>query len=187
MENHSQFSGCRNSCNKLLRVDFLKRWNYLCYSMLLLWKAVVLELGVQGLQAYLQKFDLLKIWAKALKISVKMAPNIVWLKKAAPKVCIETHEDFFLEVTPKRGLHDLCGRKFVGKSCTKKLFRKVWENPGKILRMLKICLLLHLWWKGTSAPVAPLLKGQFGKRPRHASILRRSCAYYSTCTLCSLL
>jgi len=38
---------------------------------------VVLELGVQGLQAYLQKFDLLKIWAKALKISVKMAPNIV--------------------------------------------------------------------------------------------------------------
>ena len=133
-----------------------------------------------------------KVWfaenlGKVLKISVKMAPNIVWLKKVTPKVCIKTHENLFLEVTPKRGLHDLCGRKFVGKSCTKKLFRKVWGNSVKILSMPKNCLLLHLWWKGASAPVALLLKGQFGKCPRHASILRRSCAYYSTWTLCSLL
>jgi len=27
--------------------------------------------------------------------------------------------DLILEVTPKRSLHDLCGRKFTGKSCTK--------------------------------------------------------------------
>jgi len=40
-----------------------------------------------------------------------------------------------------------------------------------------------LLWKGTSAPVAPLLKGQRRKCSRHASILRRPCAYYSTRTL----
>jgi len=40
-----------------------------------------------------------------------------------------------------------------------------------------------LLWKGTSAPVAPLLKGQRSKLSRHASILRRPCAYYSTRTL----
>ena len=57
-------------------------------------------------------------------------------------------------------------------------------NLGKILRTPKICLLLHLWWKGTSAPVAPLLKGQRGKCcPRYGSILRRPCAYDSTRTL----
>jgi len=39
---------------------------------------------------------------------------------------------------------------------------------------------MTLLWKGTSAPVAPLLKGQRGQRSRHTSILRRPCAYYST-------
>jgi len=53
----------------------------------------------------------------------------------------------------------------------KKLFGQVWGNSGKILCTPKICLLLHLWWKGTSAPVAPLLKGQRRKCPRHGSIL----------------
>jgi len=32
-------------------------------------------------------------------------------------------------------------------------------------------------------PLAPLLKGQRGKCPRHASILSRPCAYHSTHTL----
>jgi len=51
----------------------------------------------------------LKIWAKSqniqaksLKIRAKMAPNVVCLQTMAPNVCRKTHEDLFLEVTPKR-------------------------------------------------------------------------------------
>jgi len=32
-------------------------------------------------------------------------------------------------------------------------------------RIPKMCLLLHLWWKATSAPVAPFMKGQRGNAP----------------------
>jgi len=45
----------------------------------------------------------------------------------APKVCINTHEDLFLEVAPKRGLHDACGRIFVCKSSTKNFSGKFGE------------------------------------------------------------
>ena len=40
----------------------------------------------------------------------------------------------FLEVTPEKGIHDLCGRNFVGKIHTRKLFGQVWEIRTKILR-----------------------------------------------------
>jgi len=66
--------------------------------------------GLQGFQAHPKKFGLLKIWAKVLKIRVKIASKVVWLQKMVPKVCTKTREDVFLEVTSKRGLHDLCGR-----------------------------------------------------------------------------
>ena len=115
-----------------------------------------------GCKRFPKSFDLLKIWAKALKILVKMASNVVWLHAVGSTVCIKKHESVILEVTPKRGLHDLCGRKFAGK-VAQKTFRQVWGESGKILRTSKICLLLHLWWKGTSSPVATLLKGQKGK------------------------
>jgi len=42
----------------------------------------------------------------------------------------KTHDDFFLEVSSKKGLHDLCGRKFVGK-VAQKLFGQIWRNLGK--------------------------------------------------------
>jgi len=71
-----------------------------------------------------------KSWQKPWK-SGKMVSNVVWLQKMTPKVCIKTHEDLFLEVTPKRGLHDLCGRKFVGKSSTKNFSRKFGEIQAK--------------------------------------------------------
>jgi len=49
----------------------------------------------------------------------------------APKVCIKTHEDVFVEVTPKRGLYYLCGRKFVCKSCTRNFLGKFGEIRAK--------------------------------------------------------
>jgi len=36
-----------------------------------------------------------------------------------------------LEVTPKKGLNDLCGRKFVGKCCTKNFTGKFGEIRAK--------------------------------------------------------
>ena len=64
---------------------------------------------------YLSKMwaKLLKIQAKSLKIRAKMTPNDVGLQKTAPNVCRKAHVDLFLEVTSRKGLHDLCWRKFV--------------------------------------------------------------------------
>jgi len=50
--------------------------------------------------------------------------------KMAPNVCRETREDLFWRSYQKNGLHDLCGRKFVGK-VAQKLLGQVWENSGK--------------------------------------------------------
>ena len=86
-----------------------------------------------------------------------------------------------LEVTPTKGDH--CGRELVGKSYTKSFSGKFKEIRKKFFATPKICLLLKLWRKSTSAPVAPLLKGQRDKCPSHSSIFRRPCAYYSTRTL----
>ena len=92
--------------------------------MILLWKAMVFQVGVHGLQAHPQKF-----WfAENLG---KKGSNVVWLEKMAPKVCIKIHEDLFFEVTPKRGLHDFCGWKYIGRSCTKSFSGKFGEIRGK--------------------------------------------------------
>jgi len=91
----------------------------------------VLEVECRGCKLTPKSFHLLKIWAKALKVRVKIAPNVVRLQKMAPKICINTRENLFLEVTPKTGLHDLYGRKFVGKSCPKNFSGKFGEIKAK--------------------------------------------------------
>jgi len=45
----------------------------------------------------------------------------------APNTCRKTNEELFQEVTTKKGLHDLCGRKFVDKSRT----TTFWASLGK--------------------------------------------------------
>ena len=65
----------------------------------------------------------------------------------------------------KKGLHDLCWRKFVSK-IAQKTFRVSLEKFGqKSFALPKICLLLHLWWTGTSASIAPFWKGRGGNAP----------------------
>ena len=59
----------------------------------------------------------------------------------------------FLEVTPKK-VFMIC------KSCTKTFRESLLKFGQKSFTTPKISLLLNLWWKSTSAPVAPLLKGQ---------------------------
>ena len=118
IENHSEFSGCSKSCNDYVSS---RSWKTTKSYMILLWETVVLVGG--GDQAF---FYLLKIWSTSLKIRVEMAPNLAWLQKMAPEVCRKSHEDPFRR-SHQIGLHDLCGRAFVGKSYTK-AFR---ESLGK--------------------------------------------------------
>ena len=124
--------------------------------MIMLWKAVVFEVGVQGLQAHPQKFWFAENLGKSPK---NPGRNGVQRRLTAPKVCMKKHEDLFLEVTPKRGLHDLCGRKFVGINCTK-TFRaslgKFGQNPlhPKNLPAPTPMMKRHI------CPRCPLLKGQ---------------------------
>jgi len=100
----------------------------------------------------------------------------------APKVCIKPHEDLFWRLHQK-DVFMIFVRENVLAKVAQTPFGQVWGDSSKILLTPKLCLLLHLWWKGTSAPIAPLLKEQRGKCPRHAPILRHPCAYSSTRTL----
>jgi len=74
-----------------------------------------------------------------------MWPNIVSFQKVAPNISRKTHEDLFLDVLPKKCLHDLLPlwRNFLGKvpqNVTGKFgkFRQISFAP------LKNCLLLNL-------------------------------------------
>ena len=109
----------------MFQLDLDKLRNYLWYCYEKQW--CLLELGVRRTP---KSFDLLKIWATFLKIRLNMAPNLAWLQKMAPKVCRKSHEGGHT----KKGLHDLRGREFVGKSCTKKFSWKFGEIRAKILR-----------------------------------------------------
>jgi len=124
-----------------------------------------------------KSFDLLKILATTLIIRVKIVPNVAWIQKTAPKVCRKTYEDLFWRSHQKRSWWSLW-IKFVEKSCTKPFSGKFGKFGQKSFANPKMCQLLNLWWKGTSAAVAPLLKGQRDECPRHVSIFRRPCAYY---------
>ena len=70
----------------------------------------------------------------------KMWSNL-WFQKMAPNIFRKTHEDLFLQVLPKKGLHDLwpLWRNFVGKvpqNVTGKFWQISFAPP-------KICLLLN--------------------------------------------
>ena len=131
--------------------------------MILLWKAVVLEVGVKGLQAHAQNVWFAKNLIRSPENRVKMAPNVVWLQKMVPNVCMKTHETYFGSYTKKRSSWSLWGKMYWQK--LHKIFSvKFGEIRAKFCTP-EIGLLLHLWWKVTSAPVAPHLKGQRGKGP----------------------
>jgi len=119
--------------------------------------------GCRGYKRIPKSFDLSKIWAKLLKILAKSlkiwannlsrenhwksrqksCPTLFVFKNGAQHLQKNKWRSFFGSHT-KNGLHDLCGRKFVGKSCTKTFRANLGEIRAKILRTLKICLLLHL-------------------------------------------
>jgi len=106
----------------------------------------------------------LKIWAKSLKIRAKMAPNVVWLQKMAPNVCRKTQDDLLGEVTPKKGLHDLCGKIFGRKSRTKSFQKHLGKFGQKSFAPPKICLLLHLWADSSKVIKKITARDSMGKR-----------------------
>jgi len=110
------------------------------------------------------------------KSAWKWRPTLFYFKTWRPRFA-ENHMKTFSGGHTKKGIHDPRGREFVGKSCAKNFSWSLGKFGQKSFATPKISLLLNLWWKGTSAPVAPVLKGQRGKCPRHASIFLRPCVY----------
>jgi len=66
------------------------------------------------------------------------------LKKGAQRLQKNWWRRFFGSHT-KKGLHDLCGTKFVGKSHIKHFRARLGKFRQKSFAPPKICLLLHLW------------------------------------------
>ena len=78
---------------------------------------------VQSRKRTHKSFDLLKRWAKALKIRVKIAPNVYSLQKMTSTICIKTHEDLFVGYTNKRSSWFLWE-----KICRQKLHKNISGN-----------------------------------------------------------
>ena len=107
----------------------------------------------RGCKCTPKSFDLLKIWANLLKsgdnpqkfgrISKNLGKILESPGKSGTQRCLTSKngaqllqkkhmKTWFFWGHIKKSLHDFCGRKFVGKSCTNRvLFRQVWENSGK--------------------------------------------------------
>ena len=78
------------------------------------------------------------------KIRVKMAPNFVF-KKRHPTFAEKHVKTVSLEVTPKKGIHVLCWRKFVGETRTNTFRTRLGKFGPNSFAHPKISLLLHLW------------------------------------------
>jgi len=149
--------------------------------MILLWITVVLEVGVK---AQPQKF----CWfaenlGESLKIRVKNGAQCCLTSKNGTQGLQKTHEDLFLQITSKKVFMIFVGENLWAKIAQKPFRASLGRFGQKSFALPNICLLLHLWWKGTFASIVPLLKGRRGKCSRHASILRRPCAQYSALSL----
>ena len=126
-----------------------------------LWKAVVLEVGCRGCKRTPKSLDLLKMWAKALKIWVKMVPNVVSFKKWGPMFAWKHVRPYFRGYTKKKSSWSLW----------EKIYRQKWHKNfsgkfGKIRAKFctpDICLLLYLWRKSPPALLPIVWKGRGGK------------------------
>ena len=136
--------------------------------MILLWKAMVLE----GLQAHPQKFWFVENLGKSPENPGKSRAQHCLTSKNGAQGLHKNTWGPFLEVTPKRGRHDLCGRKLVGKTWPKNLLGKFGEIRAKSFAPPKFACTytydekappppLHLVWKGRgrNALAMPPLSG----------------------------
>jgi len=130
-KNHSEFSECRNSCNKLVSS---RSWQTMELPMILLSKAGVLEEGVRGLQPQPHKFWLAKNLGKSPENPGKnTAQHCLPSKNGAQGLHKNTWTPFFGGYTKKRSSWSLW-EKTLRQKLHKKNFRaslgKSGQNPS---------------------------------------------------------
>jgi len=150
-------------------------------------KSSGVEGGGEGVASAPPKiFDSLKIWAKVLKIRVKMAPNVFWLQKMAPNICMKTHETLLWRLHQKEFFMIFVGENLQAK-VAQKLFGQVWGNSRKILHPRNLPASIPMM-KSHLRPRCPSFERAEGYRPQPC--LRypaRLCILFYTHSLYSLL
>ena len=177
IENHSEFSECLNSCNKFVSNQ---SWYAMKVPVILLWKAVVLEVGEQ---AHPQKFWFAKNLSKITENpGINGAQRCLTSKYDTQGLKKNTWRPIFGGPTEKCFSWSLW-EKICRQNYTKNFSGKFGEIRAKILRTPKNSPALTSTMKRHIGLHCLLLKGQRGKCFCHASILRHPCAYYSTLSL----
>ena len=132
IENHSEISGCS------------KKLQWLCFNSILVnyeitYDTVMKNSGACWRWGSSAPPNVLICWKSGKhpwKSAWKWHPTLLDFKKCSPRFEENYMKTYFANHT-KKGLHDLCGREFVGKSCTKKCSWKFGEIRTKILRHTK--------------------------------------------------
>jgi len=95
-------------------------------------------------QAHPQKFPFVKNLGKIPENPGKNDTQHCLTLKNGAQHLQKTNEDLFSEVTPKKDLHDFCGKKFAGKSHATNFWASLGKFRIKSFAPSKISLLLHL-------------------------------------------
>ena len=119
-------------------------------------------MGVQGLQVHPQKFWFAENLGKSPENWGKNGIQCCMTSKNAAQCLHGNTRDLILKVTPKRGLHDLCGRKFIGKSCTK-TFRACLGKFGQNFAPQKFAC-FYIYDEKSPPPYCPSFERAEGKR-----------------------
>ena len=156
IENHSNFSWYPNTCNKFVSSQ---SWYTMKLPMILLWKVVVSEVEVRGVQVHPKSFDLLKSWENLRKSEYKWRPALFHFKKWHPRFAVKHMKTFFGGHTKKRSSWSLW-EEICRQNCTKTFRANLGKFWQKSFAFPTNCLFLHLWWKGTSVYIVPFRKGR---------------------------
>jgi len=108
--------------------------------------------GIQWVQAHPQKFWFAENLGKIPENPVKNGVQSCLVSNIGAQGLQKNTWRPFLEVTPKKVLNDLCGRKLVGESCTKTFPGKLGGNSGKNPSHPKACP----YTKDEKSPPPPL-------------------------------
>ena len=167
----------RNSCNK-----FVSSWSWSTMKspMILLWKADVLEMGVQRLQAHRQPFGFADILDKSPENPGKNgAQRCLTSNNGAEGLHKNTWRPFIGGYTKTRSSWSLW-EKILGKRCTKNFLSKFGEVGQNLShpKNLPSTPMMTRYLRGR----CPSFERAEEKCPCHASNLPRPCTYYFTRT-----
>ena len=127
--------------------------------MILLWQAVVLDVGVQGFQAHPKKFWFAENLGKSPENPDKNGvQRCLTSKNGAQGLHKKTWRPFW-RLHQKEVFMIFVGETLQAK-VAQKLYGHVWGNSGKILRIPRICLLLHYDEKAPPPPLHLFWKGR---------------------------